>query len=143
MGPKKKRLYLSNDRIIGGVCGGIAEYLDIDPVIVRLAWLLFTVTNKIGIVAYIAALFIFPAEPEGTPEPGMVVDRVQDSLGRFISPSEYGWEDNKVNLRSIGIISVIIGLIILCSMLLPLFSWEIIWAVAFIAIGLWLIFKRS
>ena len=55
-----KRLYRSEkDKIIGGVCGGIAEYFDIDPVIVRLIWLLFIFCG-IGIIAYIIAWIIIP-----------------------------------------------------------------------------------
>ena len=37
-----KRLYRSNDRVIAGVCSGIAEYLDFDPVAVRLGWAALT-----------------------------------------------------------------------------------------------------
>jgi len=59
-----KRLYRSRtNRIIAGVCGGIAEYSNIDPTVVRLLWLLVSLFWGAGIVAYIIALIIIPEEP--------------------------------------------------------------------------------
>ncbi len=56
-----KKLTKSNtNKQISGVCGGIAEYFDIDPTLVRLAWLLFTLAGGSGIIAYIIAAIIIP-----------------------------------------------------------------------------------
>lgn len=61
-----KKLYLSNDKKISGVCGGIGEYFDIDPSIVRLGWLFVTVVTGIvpGIIAYIVAAIVIPKAAE-------------------------------------------------------------------------------
>ncbi len=58
----KKRLYRSKkDRMIAGVCSGIAEYLDADPTIVRLIWGIGTLISAgLGILAYIIAWIIIP-----------------------------------------------------------------------------------
>ncbi|MGE5582536.1 MAG: PspC domain-containing protein [Bacillota bacterium] len=59
-----KKLYRSRSRIIGGVCGGIAEYLEIDPVVVRLITVLgLFFTCFTAFFAYIIALIIIPEEP--------------------------------------------------------------------------------
>ncbi len=59
-----KRLYKSNDNImINGVCGGIAEYLDMDPTLIRLGWVLFCALGGSGIIAYIIAAIIIPRNP--------------------------------------------------------------------------------
>lgn len=59
-----KRLYRSGrDKILGGVCGGIAEYLGIDPVLIRLIWVIITLAWGIGILAYIIAWIIIPRNP--------------------------------------------------------------------------------
>jgi len=51
-----KRLYRSRkQRILGGVCGGIGEYFGIDPVLIRLAWVLFCLAWGAGIFFYIIA----------------------------------------------------------------------------------------
>ena len=61
----KKRLYKSNDnRMIDGVCGGIAEYFDIDPTLVRVGWILFCAAGGSGFVAYLIAALIIPRKPE-------------------------------------------------------------------------------
>ena len=60
----KKRLYRSGkERILGGVCGGIAEYFNIDPTIVRLLWILFCFAWGAGILFYFIAWFIMPRNP--------------------------------------------------------------------------------
>ena len=60
----KKKLYRSaTDKKLGGVCGGIAEYLDVDSTIVRLAWVLFTLFVGAALLAYIIALLVMPNAP--------------------------------------------------------------------------------
>lgn len=56
-----KRLYKSSaNRMLCGVCGGIAEYFDIDPTLVRLVWVIITFMGGAGILAYIIAAIIIP-----------------------------------------------------------------------------------
>ena len=56
-----KKLYRSqNDKMILGVCGGIAEYFEIDPVLVRLGFVLVTMAGGSGILAYIIAAVVIP-----------------------------------------------------------------------------------
>ena len=61
----KKKLYRSKkDEKIAGVCGGIAEYFSMDATIIRLIWVLGTLMNVfIGVVAYVACVFIIPEDP--------------------------------------------------------------------------------
>lgn len=65
-----KRLYRSRDeRMLAGVCGGIAEYLDTDPTVVRVAWVVATLfTWPLAIVLYLALALIMPERPEEEPE---------------------------------------------------------------------------
>lgn len=58
----KKRLYRTEGqfKMVCGVCGGIAEYFDIDPTLVRLAWILFSCLGGSGILAYIVAAIVIP-----------------------------------------------------------------------------------
>lgn len=59
---KNKRLYRSNvDTMICGVCGGIAEYFEIDPTLVRLAWVVGSCFSAgAGVAAYIIAAIVMP-----------------------------------------------------------------------------------
>ena len=54
-----KRLYKSNNRMLCGVCAGVAEYLGIDPTIVRLVWAALALTGS-GILLYIIAALVMP-----------------------------------------------------------------------------------
>ena len=59
-----KRLYRSNrNRMIAGVCGGIAEYFDIDPTVVRIAWVILSMVGALGAVAYFICWFLMPENP--------------------------------------------------------------------------------
>lgn len=59
-----RRLYRSRrDSMIFGVCGGIAEYFDIDPTIVRLVTVLLIFGMGSGLLAYILGAFIIPENP--------------------------------------------------------------------------------
>jgi len=62
MAKKIKRLYRasSKDSIVAGVCAGIAYYFNVDPVLVRLLWLLFVFGFGTGILAYLIAWIIMP-----------------------------------------------------------------------------------
>lgn len=60
-----KKLYRSNtDKKICGVCGGVAEYLGVDPTVVRLVWVAAALLGYAGLIGYVAALILVP-EKEG------------------------------------------------------------------------------
>ncbi|MEM2848749.1 MAG: PspC domain-containing protein [Candidatus Bathyarchaeia archaeon] len=59
-----KRLYRSRkNRVLAGVCGGLGEYLNIDPVVVRLIWVAISLVWGFGIILYIISALIIPEEP--------------------------------------------------------------------------------
>ncbi len=60
----EKRLYRSrSQRMLAGVCGGIAEYFNVDPTLIRLAWVIFAFLGGTGVLAYIIAAIIIPLDP--------------------------------------------------------------------------------
>lgn len=61
----EKKLYKSRtDKKLDGVCAGVGEYLDIDPTVIRLVWVLATAFAGAGLLAYIVAAIIMPRKPE-------------------------------------------------------------------------------
>jgi phage shock protein C len=59
-----KRIYRSRtQRVIGGICGGLGEYFDIDPVIIRVIWFILLL-GGVGLIAYLIAWIVIPVEPE-------------------------------------------------------------------------------
>ena len=58
-----KQLTKSNNKMISGVCAGIAEYLNLDPTIVRILWILFCIFGGSGVIAYIVCALVIPNAP--------------------------------------------------------------------------------
>jgi phage shock protein C len=64
MSDEVKRLYRSRDeRMLGGVCGGLAKYLNTDPTLIRLLMVVFAFAGGPGIIAYLILWIIVPEEP--------------------------------------------------------------------------------
>ena len=60
----EKKLYKSStDKKLAGVCGGLAEYFNIDSTLVRLGWVVFGLLGGSGLLAYIIAAIIIPRAP--------------------------------------------------------------------------------
>lgn len=67
-----KKLYKSDtDKVFAGVIGGIGEYFDIDPTILRLAYILFTILTGIipSVIAYLIAVVVVPQKPKAVHVP--------------------------------------------------------------------------
>jgi phage shock protein PspC (stress-responsive transcriptional regulator) len=64
-----KRLYRSRkETMLGGVCGGLGEHIDVDPTIIRLVWAVVTVLSVgMGILIYLIAWIIIPESPDESP----------------------------------------------------------------------------
>jgi phage shock protein C len=99
-----KRLFKSRqNRIIDGVCGGIAEYFEVDPTIVRILWVIMTLLGGSGIILYIVAMIVMPANPSpvstapaaGTPAPPSDKKRFFGIalilIGAFILVANFDW----------------------------------------------------
>ena len=66
MSTETKKLYRSEtNKVFAGICGGLGEYFSLDPVLIRLFWLLVIIFSGVvpGLVAYFFAIFIIPKRP--------------------------------------------------------------------------------
>jgi phage shock protein C len=132
-----RRLYKSRrDRMLDGVCGGVAEYLSLDSSLVRLAWVLLTFLGGSGILLYIIAMIIMPNNPEHA------VVNMPAQAARPASTHDR-------NTRFWGILLIVVGSIwFLGNIGVPFFhhwwwwdfSWEAFFPVALILIGVAFIF---
>lgn len=98
-----RRLYKSRrNKVIDGVCGGIAEYFDVDPTIVRLLWVLLTLMGGSGFILYIIAMIIMPVNPDhlvapqsttnnGSPDKRRFFGVMLILVGAFILLMNVGW----------------------------------------------------
>ena len=89
----ERRLYRSNtDKMLFGVCGGLAEYFSVDPTIVRVGMVVAALLNGVGIVLYLALAIVMPRKPLSPPETGTGPPASESapagpSSGRDTSPS--------------------------------------------------------
>jgi len=127
------KLYRSrSQRMLAGVCGGIAEYFNIDVTLIRLIWALVSIPSfGTGIIIYIIGAIIIPERPYG-----------QEYNVEFIDVTQP--VDKSKIMVIVGIILVIIGIVALLSGLFP-YLWRMlrnaIWPVIIIAIGIALIYS--
>ena len=153
----EKRLYRSrSDRMIWGVCGGLAKYFNMDPVIVRVIAVLLIFANGLGILAYIIMAIVVPLEDSKATEPKATIkENVEEmkqtasELGREIQSTFTGEKTEpdevaKVSHRRrniLGIILVALGLLFLLASfdLLWWLHWGSIWPLIIVAIGVLII----
>ena len=65
-----KRLQRSRtEKMMAGVCGGLGEYFDVDPTIIRLLWVVVTFMGGAGVLAYLILWVVVPLEPPGPTMP--------------------------------------------------------------------------
>ena len=62
---EKKRLNRSDNKMIGGVCAGLAEYLGLDPTIVRVVWVLMVLLGGVGVLLYLILWLVMPKQQIG------------------------------------------------------------------------------
>lgn len=140
-----KKLYRSREnKVLAGVCGGIGEYFEIDPVIVRLIWIVLTMIWGFGLFLYIIAIFLIPLEPKEI--------KIQDvSTSPQESKKDYRHlEDNDRNIviTLIALFFIVLGIMVVISIIAPstyIFRNIIkgILGVAMIIIGIYLVFKSK
>ena len=156
-----KRLYRSkDDRMIWGVCGGLAQYFDIDPTIVRVIVLLSIFLGTLGIWAYIVLTIVVPLEGSENTEPK---DTIKENVGEIKkTASELGrelrstLEEDEHDVREatetrhhhrniLGIALIILGIIFLLSNfgLFWWFRWGILWPLVVLAIGVLIILSTK
>lgn len=143
----EKQLYKSkNNKIIAGVAGGIAEYLEIDPIIIRILFIILAFINGSGILLYILLMIIMP---EKLSESGKTSEEVPHSSKEGKStqaPKTKEGKERKNTLNLIGILIVLVGVVLLIKQLFPslfFIRWDIVWSIALIGIGILLIYKST
>jgi phage shock protein C len=70
--PPKKLTRSIRDKKIAGVCGGLADYLDMDPTLVRLVWVMLAIFVGWGIIGYLIAWIVLPEQPDPLPVAAVV-----------------------------------------------------------------------
>ncbi|MBI3522103.1 MAG: PspC domain-containing protein [Chloroflexi bacterium] len=127
-----------DNRMVAGVCGGIAEYLQIDATIVRVFFVLLTIFGGVGLLAYIVLLVVMPLPGQGLIVGTSSSEASGDAAAATSTP--------RVQRRreSAGYILIAIGLAFLLNNIgaLRFLDGRYLWPLALIAIGLLLLGQR-
>ncbi len=150
----EKRLYRSRDnRMVAGVCGGMAEYFNIDPTVARILWVIAGLLGGSGVLAYIVALIIMPLDPGTSYSAGESDNRVVNEFDNTQGDAQSDeWSKTKkaVNYDAgksrlvFGGILIILGIFFLLKQFEVfnfITSYKITVPTVFIAIGLLIIFR--
>lgn len=128
-----KRLYRSKkDAMIGGVCGGVAEYLNIDSAIVRILFAVMMLAGGIGVLAYFLAWIIIPEAKLGEGEfeyTASAHDRKTPELS-----------SDKVRMM-IGFGFIGLGVLFFINQFVPWFTFDILWPAILIMVGALILLK--
>ena len=147
-----KKLYRSReDSVIGGVAGGMAKYFNVDPLVVRIIFIVIALVSQIApaIVAYLIAMIIIPKEGDRNKDTG---EKISDAAHEFeekvksAAESIKNHHERRTRGRNIfGFLLIFIGLLFLINQLFPAYhiGFVYVWPWIFILGGLYLIFRRK
>ena len=122
-----RRLTRSRDSMVGGVAGGVAEWLNADPALVRIAWaLLVPLTAGAALLAYIVAWIVVPEAPA---QPAATAAEVAGGDPDAPAAAEPARPDDGRTALLVGGGLVILGLWFLLREYLPDFNWNLVWPV--------------
>ncbi len=150
MDTQPKKLFRSQtDKIIAGVCGGLGKYLNIDPTIIRIAFVILAIINGAGLIVYIILALVIPKEGQDQRQPvEQTIKEMADGIKkeavdmREKMQDQKSWFGEKRNV--IGLIIVVVGIFALINVLFPMhwISWNIFWPLVLVFIGFYIIIKR-
>jgi phage shock protein C len=117
-GPPGERLLRrsASDKVLAGVCGGLGRYLGVDPLLLRIAAVVLTLANGVGLIAYVVAWIAIPEERAG--QPVAAVRAPTQETGRLV----------------LGGALVVLGLVLLLDRLVPDLQ-RLFWPLAVVAAG--------
>jgi phage shock protein C len=135
-----RKLYRSrSDRIIGGVASGLADYFEIDPIIIRIAFVVAALGWGVSILAYILLWVIVPEEPldwQKTPPEDLSVET--DYINKVFSDRQKRKQNRKVLA---GVILILIGTIWFMSNIFSFINFHYLWPMVLIILGIIIMLK--
>jgi len=154
----KNRLYRSRvKRVFGGVAGGLAEYMNLDPILVRVLFIIIAAVNGIGVLLYIIMWIVVPEAPleyefpnykKSDSEPGKDGEAANSANSDTTASEMFsGTENNEVQSKStnsrliIGVILIGFGTFFLLDNFFPFFDFEDIFPLALVVIGVALLWN--
>ena len=132
-----QKIYRSkSQRMLAGVCGGFAEYFNIDVTLVRILWVITVLLYGVGVPAYIICCFVIPDNPMQTGKTVVGTDGEEMSTAEVTDEAD-GHSRHKIA----GIILIILGLFLFFRQLFPPLPWDQLWPLVLVGVGVALIWR--
>jgi phage shock protein C len=125
--------------MIGGVAGGIAENLNVDPTIVRLGWVILALVAPITPLVYFVLIFVIPEEPDVSAAPGTVVVSSSRETARRTTWFAHRGSDDRSTALILGGLLIVIGVWFLIRPYFPRFDVGAYWPYLVIGLGVVLV----
>lgn len=146
-----KKLYRSStDKVIAGVCGGLAKYLEIDSTLVRIVFILLCFMSGSGVILYIVLLIVMPSDVAAENAKPIDAGEIASNASAAIKTAAENVKDHLHHRNGhpwglfVGLILVILGILVLLQNIFPTYMvlppGEILWPSILIIIGLFLAF---
>jgi phage shock protein C len=131
------------EKLFAGVCGGLGIYLGVDPVLVRLAFVLLTFTGGVGVLLYFVLMIIMPSESDVDRSQGNVVEKSLDEMGNPIhAGGNHARQHPRGPVIAAGLL-IVLGLYLLSGRFgIPFLGSPVVWALVLIGVGIYLIVQR-
>ena len=140
----ERRIYRSKEnRILAGVCGGIGDYFDVDPTLVRIIFVLLAIWGGIGILLYIICFIVIPESNSMKEENFDETDHKKKTVDEEDDYQYSSHHHGKSFKYMVGTIVILIGLYFLLVNFLPWLSFQFFWPAILILVGLLLLFNGA
>ena len=136
----KKFQRTRNEKVISGVCGGLGNYFEVDPIIFRFAFIALLLAGGSSIFIYIILIIVIPKEPYIIQTQGTANDSTFDN---FQQQDLAGKETENGNRTVFGLLLISGGALMLLYNIMPYFKLEKLWPVILVIIGLGLLFQKK
>jgi phage shock protein C len=137
-----KRIYRNQrEKVIGGVCAGIADYFDVDVTWIRLAFVLSIFAKGFGIVAYIIAWIVFPRDERTGSQ--LEADRARGEAPAKARGDAWRQGLNGGSRNVVGIILILLGVLFFLDQNFYWFGFDTFWPVILIGLGIFLLMRAS
>jgi phage shock protein C len=139
-----RRLYRSRtDTVIGGVAAGLANYMNTDPALVRVGWVVVAlITNGVGLIAYLVAWVAIPEEPKVADADATLDADAVPAVGATGTSEAPKRRDTNAGVI-VGVGLVLLGAWFLVREYLPPINWSLVWPVILIGIGVLVLVTSS
>lgn len=142
-----KRLTRSTtNKVIAGVCGGLGDYFNVDPTVLRILFVALVVWGGSGVLLYIILWLVIPESGKETVPVNERVQQASQEIGARAQDVAKSLQPNRISGGVlVGAILIVIGASSVIQTYVPwrIFRWEIFWPIILITFGLALIIKRK